>query len=60
MLIPAYVSNYSDYKVWNEIAYSFTNFNSATVEVWEWIGNFIPHITGQVITYSFDIKVNPF
>ena len=34
------------------------NFNGATVwEVWEWIGNFIPHSTGHVITYSCWDKV---
>ena len=30
-------------KVWNEITNPFPNYNGATVEVWEWIGNFIPH-----------------
>ena len=39
------------YNVWDEIAYPFPNFNGATVEVWEWISNFIPHLTGLVITY---------
>ena len=28
---------------WNEIPYSFPNFNICTVEVWEWIRNFTPH-----------------
>ena len=32
-LIPAWISNYIHYKVWNEITYPFLNFNSATVEV---------------------------
>ena len=36
-------------EVWGEITYP--NFNSATVEVWEWISNSILHITGHVITY---------
>ena len=27
------------------------NFNSSTVEVWEWLSNFIPHFTGYVVTY---------
>ena len=26
---------------WDEITYPFSNFNGATVEVWEWINNFI-------------------
>ena len=37
--------------MWDEITYSFLNFNGATVEVWEWISNFIPHFTGHVIEY---------
>ena len=41
-LIPAWIGNYIFYKVWDEITYSFPNFNGATVEVWEWISNFIP------------------
>ena len=30
-------------KVWDEITYSFLNFNSCTIEVWEWTNNLIPH-----------------
>ena len=30
--------------MWDEITYPFPNFNSATVEVWDWISTFIPHI----------------
>ena len=50
-LIPTWKSNYTHYKAWYEIAYLFPNFNGVTVEVWEWIHNFIPHFTGHVITY---------
>ena len=50
--IPAWVSNYIHYKVYNEITYPFPNFNSATIEAYEWISNFIPHFTGHMITYS--------
>ena len=32
-LIPAWISNHIQYKVWDEITYSFLNFNGATVEV---------------------------
>ena len=39
------------YKVWDEIIYSFSNFNDAVVEGWEWIGDFIAFFTGQMITY---------
>ena len=47
--------------MWDEITYPFSNFNSYTNEVWEWICNFIPHFTGHVITYSCwdtDLKVD--
>ena len=37
--------------VWDEISYPFPNFNGSTVEVWEWISNFIPHFIVHVITY---------
>ena len=42
-LIPAWISNHIHYKVWDEITYSFPNFNGCTVEVWERINNFNPH-----------------
>ena len=32
-LIPAWISNYIHYEVWDEITYPFLNFNGATVEV---------------------------
>ena len=44
--IPAWISNYTHYNVWDEITYSFLNFNDCTVEVHDWISNFIPHFTG--------------
>ena len=44
-LIPAWISDHILSKVWDEIIYSFSNFNGCTVEVWEWISNFIPHFT---------------
>ena len=36
--------------MWEEVNYSFQNF-SCTVEVSEWISNFIPHFTNDVIIY---------
>ena len=45
------ICNYIHYKVWNEINYPFLNFNGDTIEVWEWINNFIPHFARHVITY---------
>ena len=38
-------------KVWDDNTCPFPNFNGATVEVWEWISNFIPHFTRHLITY---------
>ena len=38
-------------KLWDEITYPFPNFNAATVEVWEWICNFITHFIMNVIAY---------
>ena len=32
-LIPAWISKYVHYNVWDEITYPFPNFNGATVEV---------------------------
>ena len=36
----------------HEITYSFPNFNSEAVEIWERINNFISHFTEHVIIYS--------
>ena len=38
-------------KVWDEITYPFLNFNGSTVEVKEWMSNFIPHFIMDVIIY---------
>ena len=52
---PAWISNYTSYKEWNEITYPFTNFDDVAVEVWEWISYFILHVIEcilmQTITY---------
>ena len=49
-LIPTWISNHILSNVWDEITYRFSNFNGATVEVWEWICNFIPLFMMDVIT----------
>ena len=36
-------------KVWDEMTYPLPNLNRVTVEVWEWINNFIPHFMGHVM-----------
>ena len=38
-------------KVWDEITYPFPNFNRSTIEVFEWISNFIPHFIMDVISH---------
>ena len=40
-LIVKLISNYVHYKLWDDITYPFRYFNSATVEVYEMISNFI-------------------
>ena len=37
----------------DNIAYKFPHFNSATVEVKEWISNLIPHFIIDVINYPY-------
>ena len=57
-LIPAWLRNYIHYKVWDENIYPFANFNSAAVEVWEWMSNFIPHFAGHMFTYpDWDLEL---
>ena len=36
-LIPAWISNYNYYKIWDEITYQFSHFHGTVVEVWEWM-----------------------
>ena len=50
-LIQHWISNHMAREVWDEITYVFPNFNDYTVEVWEWISNFIPHFMMDAITY---------
>ena len=44
----------------DEITYPFPNFNGATVEVWEWISNFITHFTCICLLIHAGIKDNPY
>ena len=53
------ISMHMPSKVWDKITYSFPYFNGTTVEVWEWISNFMPRFVLDVITYNAAIKVNP-
>ena len=51
-LIPAWISNHMRNEECGGITYPFPNFNGGTVEVWEWVSNFIPHFIMDVITFS--------
>ena len=58
-LIPAWIRNHTPSKVWDEITYPFLNFNGTTVEVYEWISNFVLHIRMGAITLSMlGLKLN--
>ena len=48
--IPKWINNYIHYKMRGEITYSLSNFNVATVKVWEWINHFTPHFIDNAIT----------
>ena len=52
--ISAWLSNHMPSKVWGETIHLFPNFNGATIEVEEWIDNFIPHFILDVIIYPYD------
>ena len=34
------------------MTHPFPNFNGAAVEVWEWISNFISHLTGPALAIT--------
>ena len=50
-LIPAWISDYMRFQGWDEITYPIPNFNGCTIEVWEWIIIFIPHLNIHVISF---------
>ena len=49
--IAAWISNQMSSKVWDEITYRRPIFKGATIEVWEWISNYILHFIMDVITH---------
>ena len=51
-LVPAWMCNYIHCTVWDEITYSFPNFNGFTVEILVWISNFILNLSAHVISYA--------
>ena len=47
--------------VWDEIIYQFPNFKGYTVEVWERISYFIPHLLMDVLIHAgFKVDVDSF
>ena len=55
----AWVSNYTHDIMCNEMIYPLSNVNGAAVEVWDWIGNFIPNFTGLGLFIHTLMKVKP-
>ena len=57
LVIFTFVSKFYNFKsqprvvICLEVTYPFPNFNGNTVEVWEWISNFISQLIKNVITY---------
>ena len=51
-----WISNYFHYEIFGEITYPFPNVNAATVEVWEWISNFILAY-GDLISWPLEFLV---
>ena len=45
-----WIRNYIHYKASDENTYPFSDFNGATMGVWESINHFIPHFTGLMTT----------
>ena len=48
---PISIPNSIPSKVWDEISYSFLSFNGYTIEVCEWISNFVEYFSLSVISY---------
>ena len=49
-LILAWINNYIHYNVWDKITYPFPNLDCVTIDIWEWISNFVPDLTCHVTT----------
>ena len=56
--IPVWIINYIHYKLWDEIAYSFSNFNFSTSEVWE-MNKWFHILLGVWLLIHGRIKFNP-
>ena len=57
-LIPAWLDNCINYKVWDVFTHLFPSINTEAVEVREWISYFIQQFTGHVYSYPLlELKV---
>ena len=56
---PSMKSNYIHFKMWDELAYPFSNCNGYAVEVWEWRSNFIHNLLGIGLLIHAKTEVNP-
>ena len=45
-LFPALIAYHIPTKIWDGITYPFPNFNSCTIDVWEWISDFVTLYNG--------------
>ena len=50
-LVSAWIIDFIHCKVWDEMTYPFRNFSGEIVKLRKWTNNFIPHLTGHMITY---------
>ena len=57
-LIAKLISDYIHYKLWDDITYPFRYFNGATVEVYEYISNFIHALLNMCLLIHAGINVN--
>ena len=49
--IRTWINNHIDWQMWDVITYPFPNTVGCTVEIWEWVSNFIPHLIRHVNIY---------
>ena len=57
-ILSTWMSNHMHSKVQGVVTYQFPNFNGYTVEVLEWIGNFISYFTDHVISNSCQEQIS--
>ena len=57
--IPWCTGNHTHCIVWDEITYTFPNFNFAIVEIWKWISNFIQQSCRACDDYSSMLGLCP-